>query len=1356
MTTTTEKNRSQISDAEKKTFLEKRLQRKRDGATKPFPTIPRRAQVSPAPLSYGQEGMWYAEQWQPDTPTYNMPFAWRLHGFFNLEAFQQSLDVIGQRHEILRTGFQMINGQPGQVIAAEIKLPLQTIDLQHLPGPEREAQALALVNEEARRPFDLAQAPLLRAKVIHLAPAEYILMLTLHHIAGDAWSARILQQELSLLYAAFTAGQPTPRLANLPLQYADFALWQRAQLAGQELKAQLAYWRQQLAGAPPVLEFPTDYTRPAQPSRQGEKVSLTLPRSLQQALKILSNEAGVTMFMTLLTGFKLLLHRYTRQHDIVVGTPMINRSPVELEHLLGYFLNILVLRTDLAGDLTFRDLLARVRQVTLNAYTHRDFPFERLVQELQPERDPSYSPLFQIFFNMVNASEEKFKLAGLTVTSLSRAEIENGSKFDMTLYAREHGDHIDFHLAYKSDLFRRERMVELLAQYEHLLAQIVSNPDQKLVDYSLVTPAARPVLPDPTRPLPRPPQPLVTSLVAAWANRVPQQIAISQGGRTWTYGELVARAETLARTLHKQGLTPGDTVAIYARRSFGLIAGMLGVLAGGGVFLLIDPTLPDERKLVMLREANTKWLVEIVVDRCPADWPGQTGLPLVQLEASNGQVMPEPATDLAGITLPQVRPEDPAYIFFTSGTTGQPKGILGSQQGLSHFVGWQGATFDVEPDDRVAQLIGPAFDAILRDIFLPLTHGATLCLPDTVDSLSPVELLAWFKRERITLIHTVPALAQTWLAQANADLGSAHLRWTFFSGEPLTDTLVRQWQTVFPNSQVVNLYGPTETTMVKFYYQVSAEVQSGVQPAGRPMPQTEALVMTANGRLCGLNEPGEIVIRTPFRTLGYINAPEEQEKRFRPNPFRQDSNDLLYYTGDLGCYQPDGSLVILGRLDDQVKVRGVRVELGEIIATLAQHPALQACTVIAQKDAQGQNDLVAYVVPKAGHMPGVSDLRAYLAQKLMPAMVPGAFVTLDQLPLLPTGKVDRRQLPRPELSRVIVESDFVAPRTPTEEILAKIWLNLLGLEQVGVQDNFFELGGHSLLALQLLSQIEQTTGRKVSLALLFQAPTIAQLARTLDSQQLIDPATSLIAMRSGGTKPPVFCLPGNLGNVFTDLSDLVRYLHPDHPCYGLQDGPDNPAKIEDLAAHYLAEVRRVQPQGPYFLLGICSGGMVAFEMAQQLYAQAQAVALLALVEPSLLFPSKMKGYLSIARFVVNRVLNRLTDYEGSLSQLRFVEQRNYVQLKQKLIANTVAARSYEVRLYPGRLDLFLTGETMKTPNNYRDTWQHWAAETVLHELPGNHQTITGTYLKVEAAHMKVLAEKLNKRLDELDQHDAHL
>ncbi|MEM7344271.1 MAG: amino acid adenylation domain-containing protein [Chloroflexota bacterium] len=1053
------------------------------------------------PLTPGQEGIWYTEQLRPGTAAYNTPMAWRIKGALDLDVLEQSLNFMGQRHAVFRTYFEVKEGYPSVVINPSVSFTLNKTDLQQVSPTERDRQASERVHVEADYPFDLARPPLLRASIIQLAPTEFIFTMTIHHMISDGWSIGVLAQELSQIYNALSVGE-TPVLPDLPIQYADFARWQQTQRENEAFTERLEYWQQKLTAAPPVLELPTDYARPAIFNDAGGQVSLALPPELAEAVKALSRQQNATFFMTLLTAFKILLYHYTREANIVVGSPIIHRPQPELEHLIGYFLNNLVLHTELSEEPTFIELLSNVRRTSLEAYAHQDVPYETIVQSLQPERDLSYNPLFQVAFNLLTTSQHSgLDLAGLTIESVSRTEIQAYSKFDLTLYVRQGEADLHFYLVYRTDLFRPERMDEMLTQYQYLLEQIVADPTRTIDDYSLVTPSAQTIVPDPLTPVPAPPQPLVTDLVAAWAEKTPHKTAISHREQTWSYQTLVGQVDGIARSLQAMGVQPGDVVAISGPRQFGLIASIIGTLLGGGAFILVDPFLPEARKSILLQEAQAKWLISVQgATNLPsiADWLTDEHLLArqLQVDGETGQLISP--LDISQVTLPAISEDDPAYIFFTSGSTGKPKAILGSHKGVSHFVRWQGEAFDIGPEDRVAQLIGPSFDVILRDIFLPLTQGATLCLPDKVDGLNLADPLPWFKEARITILHTVPALVQTWLSTGDTPTLLPDMRYTFLAGEPLTDALVTQWRAYCPNSQVVNLYGPTETTMVKCFYPVPIELQPGVQSIGRPLPQTQVFVLAENNRQCGLYEPGQIAIRTPFRTLGYLNAPEVAKKQFRPNPFQHDPEDLFYYTGDLGYYQADGTLAILGRTDDQVKVRGVRIELGEIIGALAKHPRVQANTVIAKKDAQGQNYLVAYVVPQSTDEFDATVLQRDLSKILVPAMIPSAFVPLERLPLLPTGKVDRRQLPEPDLSVAYSTEAFVEPEGLIEEMIAEVWQAVLGLERISLYDNFFHLGGHSLLAIQVVARFEQEYGIELPLRILFDAPRIAELAPLIE------------------------------------------------------------------------------------------------------------------------------------------------------------------------------------------------------------------------------------------------------------------
>ncbi len=870
-----------------------------------------------------------------------------------------------------------------------------------------------------------------------------------------------------------------------------------------------------------MSELPVDRPRPTEQTFQGAEQSMVLPKNLSQALQELSQQEGVTLFMTLLAAFKVLLYRYTSQEDIVVGSPIAGRNRAEIEILIGFFVNTLVLRTNLSGDPSFCELLTRLRGVCLGAYAHQDLPFEKLVEELQPERDLSRSPLFQIFFNMITLDDQKLELPGLRTEELFYTEPD--SKFDITLYVRRRNEEIYVDFVYNAVLFSPERIQCLLEQFRYLLEQIIITPEKSIRSYSLVTPAAQPILPDPSIAIEEPSQEAVTSLFAFWAKHTPEHPAVSQGGQVWTYGELFEHAQRLALVLHREGVERGDVIAVYGPRSFALIASMIGIFWSRGVLLLVDRSLPNQRQQLMLREADAKIMVYIGDDHLKDAWLWKDIPSVIKVDPVAGiSVDEENDVDLAEAFLPKLSGDDAAYIFFTSGSTGVPKGVLGCHKGLSHFLIWQRKTFAISPQDRAAQLTHLSFDVVLRDILLPLISGATLCLPQDIDDLGSDKILPWLKREQISILHTVPTIAQFWLANAPPEYLLSTMRRVFFAGEPLPDTLVRECRKVFPESDIVNLYGPTETTLAKCFYQVPEEILPGIQLVGRPMPQTQALILSENNQLCGIGEPGEIVIRTPFRTLGYVNAQKENQDRFVKNPFCKNVQDLLYYTGDRGRYRPDGSVEILGRLDFQVKIRGIRVEPNGVNSILLQHPAVNASVIIARKDKQEQNFLVAYVVASKQETVTSSGLRSYLIQQLPAAIVPSTFVFLEKFPLTPNGKIDRSSLPIPDQVRSDAGKTFVAPRTPVEEILVSIWMEVLGGERVGIHDNFFELGGHSLLATQVISRLREIFQAELPLRNLFEAPTIDGLA-------------GIIAQSCGG-----YDTAQEIARIFKDIEQLTE------------------------------------------------------------------------------------------------------------------------------------------------------------------------------------------------------------------------
>jgi amino acid adenylation domain-containing protein len=1122
--------------------------------------IVRRGAAS-APLSFAQQRLWLLDQLEPGNPAYNLATAWRLRGALDTAALARGLAEISRRHESLRTRFEPRGGEPVQVVAPAAPLPLPIADLSRLPEAARAQEVRRLAREEATTPFDLARGPLVRAALLRLQAREHALLLDMHHVIADGWSLGLLFGELGTLYQAFASGSPSP-LPELPIQYADFACWQRERLQGAALEEQVAWWRQQLAGAAPSLELPTDRARPPVQTHRGAFALLTLDRGLGAALHELSRSRRGTLFMTLLAAWKVLLHRWAGQQDVVVGSPSAGRQRVETEGLIGFFLNTLVLRTDLAGNPGFLEQLERVREAVLGAYCRQDVPFERLVEELQVERQLSRPPLFQVLFNMITVPEVRFQLRGVEVAPLGPAEPL--AKFDLTLYLQESGGAIECSLLYNADLFDAARMQALLAELRHLLAQIAAAPETPIEALSLVAPEAAAVLPDPRRPLPAAAWPgTIQWRLSLAAARAPEREMLRDGRETWTRGELEARSNQLAHALRRAGVGRDDVVAVYAHRSASLVWAILGTLKAGAAFLILDPAYPPRRLaeyLAIVRPAA--WLaVRGAGEPPPAVAAALAALgPRLRLE-----LPPRSAAAAAGLlsglpaTPPEVAagPDDLACVAFTSGSTGAPKAVAGRLGPLSQFQpDWQ-QRFELGPDDRFGMLSALSHDPLQRDVLTPLWLGARLSIPDPERMGEPGWLAGWAAREGVTVVHLTPAMLELLAGDAGAASLPA-LRRAFVVGDLLRRSEVARLQRVAPGVTCVNLYGSTETQRSVAYSVVCrpGEAAHGKEalPLGRGLPGVELVVRNATGALAGIGEVGEVWMRSRQLARGYLGDPGLTARRFLANPFGPaaagDPADRLYRTGDLGRYHPNGEVEFAGRADEQLKIRGFRVEPGEIEAALRAHPAVRECVVAARGEGDAGKRLVAYLAAAAaaataaaasdvaggggagGTVPA-RELRALLAARLPEYMIPGAFVWLPALPLTATGKLDRSALPEPAVAAT-EDGEPSPPRTPLEELLAGIWLELLagaarapataggrpvaaaggrpvaaagkpgarpGSRGIGVHDNFFDLGGHSLLATRALSRIREALGVEVPLRALFEAPTIAGLAEAVERRQ---------------------------------------------------------------------------------------------------------------------------------------------------------------------------------------------------------------------------------------------------------------
>ena len=1121
-----------LFDAPTIAMLAERLERQAPGTA--AREIARRTGSSPCPLSFAQERLWFLDQLSPGTPLYNLPCSLHLKGRIDPAVLEASLNEIVRRHEALRTTFGLIDGRPVQIVAPELRLALRVVALTQGLSEERRHEAMRRGSAEVQQPFDLQRGPLVRATLLRLDEAEHVLLITMHHIVSDGWSVSVLLRELQSLYEAFSRGRPSP-LPELPIQYGDFAVWQREWLAGEVLRDQADYWRRQLAGAPPALDLPADRPRPPVQTFRGSYQALRLPLDLASAVREVTERQGVTLFMVILAAFQLLLARLSGQEDVCVGTPIAGRSRAETEPLIGFFLNNLVLRTDLSGDPTFRELLGRAREVALGAFANQDVPFERLLAELDPPRDPSRTPLFQVFLNVLSFAEERLEIPGAVANSFLLAggrpagarQGDDGhdgdataageapsvwSQFDLTLYAGERDGTLQLVLVYNVDLFDASRTAELLDQLVSLLAQCLTQPDLPVSRHSLVTAIARRVLPDPGEPLDGTWMGPVHALLAEHAQRAPERIAVSGPGETWTYAELAARSSQLAHRLRHAGVGRGDVVAIHAARSPGLIWAILGVLRSGAAFTILDPGYPPARLLAMLRSARPSAIVQV-------DPAGELPPQLAELVAGDScrcQVrLPPLAVARQERFLERyptlgpdvdIGPDDTACLGFTSGSTGAPKGIVGRHGPLTHFLPWLAETFALGPDDRFSMLSGLSHDPLQREVFTPLWLGATICVPAAGHFDHGAELAAWAARERVSVAHLTPALGQL-LAQAGDmpedTVRIETLRRAFFVGDVLFDRDVARLRKVAPGFTCINYYGTTETQRSVGYFVVPRAESNGAGserrpiPAGRGIRDVQLLVLNGAGGLCGIGELGEIHVRSPHLAAGYLGDAELTAERFLVNPFTGVAADRLYRSGDTGRYLPDGNVDFAGRRDLQVKIRGFRIELPEIEAVIADCEQVRDVVVVVREDRPGDRRLVAYVVARNGAL-SPSALRQLAGERLPGYMVPAHVVFLDALPVTPNGKVDRRALPAPrDAARATAGTP---PSTLLESEVAAVWQELLGIggmDAVDVHQGFFEAGGHSLLATELLARLRPCFGVEVRLARFFDRPTVAGLAEAV-------------------------------------------------------------------------------------------------------------------------------------------------------------------------------------------------------------------------------------------------------------------
>jgi amino acid adenylation domain-containing protein len=1311
----------------------------RTGSARPAPPLLPVPRDGDLPLSFAQERLWFLHRLAPESAAYNMPAALRLRGALDPALLERTLSEIVRRHEALRTTFPESEGAPLQRIQPFRSFPLLVIDLCALPLESREAEAARLARAEAARPFDLVRGPLLRAALIRLDADDGMALLTTHHIVSDGWSVGVLVREI----AALAAGEPLPALR---VQYADFAVWQRGWLQGEALEAQVAFWRAALAGAPAVLDLPLDRPRTTGTGRASVHVA-TLPPELAHGLRALGRRSGATLFMVLLAAFQALLHRLTGEDDLVVGTPIANRTHPALEGLIGFFVNSLALRSRLEGDdPRFLELLGRSRAAALAAYAHQDLPFEKLVEELRVERSLQHAPVFQTMLGLQNVPAAELALPGLTLAPVPLAP--GAAKFDLSLTFVEAGEEIRAALEVDAALFDPATAERLLERLGVLLREVAGDPERRLSELPVMGDSERHQVLEWGEPAALPPAPVpVHRRFEEIAARTPEALAIGGDEGGLTYGALERAANRVAHALRAAGAGLETRVAVCVERPVEWGIALLAVLKAGAVYVPLDPQLPGERRDLLLADSGAAVLL--------------TGETLRELSSG-----PETPPDV------EIHPEALAYVFYTSGSTGAPKGVGVPHGAFARHLIEVARGHGLGPGSRMLGVYAEGFDPSIEQMLGPLVTGGAFFLRAGA-MWSALELAERVERWGIT----AAAMPSAYWRQVVADcaaggrtLGSGSLRTVETGGEAMPIDVARCWPAVAPGALLLNSYGPTETVITPTLYEVPGEIAataSGSVPIGRPLAGRSSWVVDRWGEIVPVGVAGELLLGG-LLARGYLGRPAATAEAFVPDPDpRVAPGSRLYRTGDRVRRLADGTLEFLGRLDRQVKVRGYRLEPGEVEAALAAEPAVREAAVVVQ-DAPGGERLVAWLVPldPAAAPPDPDLLRASLRRRLPDPMIPSAFGWIDALPLTPNGKVDRRALAGREIGRPAQPGEM-PPRDELERELARIWEDLLDVRPVGVRDDFFDLGGHSLLSVRLAARVEARWGRPLPIATLFEQRTVEALADWLRPALAPAVASPLVRIQPEGGRPPLFMVHPGGGGVLC-YAELARALGPDQPLYGLQapglDGERPPLdQVGAMAELYLEAVRTVQPAGPWQLGGWSFGGLVAYEMARQLAEQGERAGLVAILDAAPresteapppdevellvrglgevflqavpLDPAELRGLDTRAQvaLVLERA-RRAGQVPGD-----FDEQRA-AGLVEVFKANLRAARTWEPRPYPGRITVVRAADSRHLGPDPAGGWDAFAAVDVI-TVPGDHHRI------VTPPYVEALAQSLRTALD---------